>query len=180
MAAVLLDLEDCVVTDSGDVAFRFPALVKYIGEGKSLRGLKALRHPDIEIYNRRNPSNPISIIDIDDTVVGLSDNIFDWKLPQKYRDLDLTVYLVDSLLEKMPNPTEIYQNRLAEEISMMLERNMDQFLRALIFMVDRFVESGVVWGIGRGSCCASLVLFLIGVHMVDPVEYEIPITEFLR
>jgi DNA polymerase III alpha subunit len=34
--------------------------------------------------------------------------------------------------------------------------------------------------VGRGSSVASYVLFLIGVHKIDPIKYELPIEEFFK
>jgi DNA polymerase III alpha subunit len=41
-------------------------------------------------------------------------------------------------------------------------------------------EHGVVWGVGRGSSVASYVLFLIGIHKIDSLYYDLPIDEFLK
>jgi DNA polymerase III alpha subunit len=40
--------------------------------------------------------------------------------------------------------------------------------------------NNIVWGVGRGSSVASYVLFLIGIHKVDSLYYDLPIEEFLR
>jgi DNA polymerase III alpha subunit len=37
-----------------------------------------------------------------------------------------------------------------------------------------------VWGVGRGSSVASYVLFLIGVHRIDSMKYNLDYKEFLR
>ena len=36
----------------------------------------------------------------------------------------------------------------------------------------------MVWGVGRGSPVASYVLFLLGVHKVDPIQYGLDWREF--
>jgi len=41
-------------------------------------------------------------------------------------------------------------------------------------------KNNLVWGIGRGSSVASYVLYLIGVHKVDSVKYNLDIKEFLK
>ena len=38
----------------------------------------------------------------------------------------------------------------------------------------------IVWGVGRGSSVASFCLFLIGVHKINPMIYNLDYTEFLR
>ena len=41
-------------------------------------------------------------------------------------------------------------------------------------------KNNIVWGVGRGSSVASFVLFLIGVHKINSLYYDISIDEFLR
>ena len=46
---------------------------------------------------------------------------------------------------------------------------MYDLLRYMIYLVDYMRENNIVWGVGRGSkCTASFVLYLIGVHRIDP------------
>jgi DNA polymerase III alpha subunit len=41
-------------------------------------------------------------------------------------------------------------------------------------------ENDIVWGVGRGSSVASYTLYLIGVHKIDSIKYELDINEFLK
>ena len=41
-------------------------------------------------------------------------------------------------------------------------------------------ENNIVWGVGRGSSVSSYVLYLIGVHKVDSIKYNLDVTEFLK
>ena len=41
-------------------------------------------------------------------------------------------------------------------------------------------DNQVIWGVGRGSSVASYVLYLIGIHKIDSMYYDLPINEFLR
>lgn len=47
-------------------------------------------------------------------------------------------------------------------------------------LITKFKENDVIWGVGRGSACASLLLYLIEVHDVDPIKYEIPFSELSK
>ena len=40
--------------------------------------------------------------------------------------------------------------------------------------------NNVVWGLGRGSSTASYILYLLGVHKIDSLYYDLPIEEFLK
>jgi hypothetical protein len=180
VAAVVSNLNDCIVTDSGEVAFKFEYLFEKLSEGHSIEGLAAVRHPDIDIYNRRKPATPIRIINFDGEIAGLPEDSWDWILPNEYRNIDLVKYCHERLEEKLPDHSQEYLNRLDYELEHMHKREMDDFIRCIIFVFETLEIHDVFHGVGRGSACASLVLYLIGVHMVDPIEYDIPINEFLR
>ena len=67
-----------------------------------------------------------------------------------------------------------------EELVMFKERNLVPLLQFLIYIVDYMREQRIVWGVGRGSSVASYCLYLIGVHKVDSIVYDLPIEEFLK
>jgi DNA polymerase III alpha subunit len=50
----------------------------------------------------------------------------------------------------------------------------------LKYFVDTMRANNVVWGLGRGSSTASYVLYLLGVHKIDSLYYDLPIEEFLK
>jgi DNA polymerase III alpha subunit len=41
-------------------------------------------------------------------------------------------------------------------------------------------ENNIVWGVGRGSSVASYVLYLLGIHKIDSIKYQLDIREFLK
>ena len=111
------------------------------------------------------------------------DDVFpsEWVLTERYKYLDLDEYLFglaakiekDSLYEKRVE-------RLSHEIWLFKEEKLDDVLRVLIYVVDTMKEKNVVWGVGRGSSCSSYLLYLLGLHEVDPVKYDIEVTDFIR
>ena len=54
------------------------------------------------------------------------------------------------------------------------------FVKYLKYLVDTMRDNQVIWGVGRGSSVASYVLYLIGIHKIDSMYYDLPINEFLR
>ncbi len=52
--------------------------------------------------------------------------------------------------------------------------------RYLKYLVDTMKDNKVIWGVGRGSSCASYVLYLLGIHRVDSMFYNLDVEEFLR
>lgn len=110
----------------------------------------------------------------------------DWLLPEKYKKLDVRLFVYKKLLEETDRvhfekaATDARIKRVDEELALFDEFGLYPLIRLLIYIVDRFVETKTVWGVGRGSSCASYILYLIGIHDVDSVEFELDINEFLR
>jgi len=50
----------------------------------------------------------------------------------------------------------------------------------MIYIVDMMRKNNLVWGVGRGSSVASYVLYLIGIHKIDSLKYNLNIEEFLK
>lgn len=97
----------------------------------------------------------------------------DWFIPEEYKKMDIEEYLVHVC------PKDNYQ-RLVEELQEYRSRNLLPLLKTLKYLVDTLRKNNIVWGVGRGSSVASYVLFLIGVHKIDSVKYNLDWQEFLR
>lgn len=100
-------------------------------------------------------------------------NQAEWFMPEEYKKLDIEGYLVYAC------PKENYQ-RLIEELQEFRARKMLDLLRWLKYFVDTCRANNVVWGVGRGSSVSSYVLYLIGVHRINPIKYNLNWREFLR
>jgi len=96
-----------------------------------------------------------------------------WLMPDEYRQMDIEGFLVNVC------PKENYQ-RLIDELQEYRARNMTDLLRWLKYFVDTCRANKVVWGVGRGSSVASYVLYLIGIHRIDSIKYNLDWQEFLR
>ena len=100
-----------------------------------------------------------------------------WNMPEKYQKLDIQEYLINRI-SIYSNPK--YAFRLSHELALFEQYNLLDLLRYMKYMTGIFRKNNVVWGIGRGSSVASLCLFLLNVHCVDPVAYDISFDEFLK
>jgi len=98
-----------------------------------------------------------------------------WNMPDEYKTLDIEAWL----FEQIP-PWDPQHTRVTEELEAYKARNMLDLLRWLKYFVDTCKKEGVVWGIGRGSSVASYVLYVIGVHSIDSIKYNLDWQEFLR
>lgn len=96
-----------------------------------------------------------------------------WFMPKDY-----CPNLVEMLYSmcKTPEQTE----RVNTELELYIQHGMFDLLYYLKYLVDTMRENQIVWGVGRGSSVASYVLYLLGVHKVDSIKYELDIHEFLK
>lgn len=97
-----------------------------------------------------------------------------WSIPQKYLDLDIESYLYN----KCVNTTQ--SNRVHEELVLYKERNLIILLKFMVYFVDTLRKNNVLWGVGRGSSVSSYILYLIGIHRIDSIKYNLNIGEFLK
>ena len=97
-----------------------------------------------------------------------------WNMPNKYKNMDIAKYILDLC------KTDAELQRVGKELLLYQERGMFNLLCFLVYMVDVMRDNNVVWGVGRGSSVASYVLYLIGIHKINSLYYDLDIEEFLR
>jgi DNA polymerase III alpha subunit len=113
--------------------------------------------------------------------------IDNWWLPIEYKEISVYDYL-SNCLEKHLNCNadgdRMYSTaewkRVCEEMDVYVDRGLTPVLKFMIYLVDTMRANNIVWGVGRGSSVASYVLFLIGVHKIDSMKYNLDYKEFLR
>jgi DNA polymerase III alpha subunit len=104
---------------------------------------------------------------------------FTWNVPEQFKQINLEQFLLNEL-EHRGMGSDQYEIRIHNEMSHIRAYKIEPLILTLLYIVTTLKHEGKVWGVGRGSSCASLVLHLIGVHEVDPVKYGIPLTEFFH
>jgi DNA polymerase III alpha subunit len=97
-----------------------------------------------------------------------------WLMPDEYKNLDIAEYIL-SLCK-----SESELQRVGEELLLYQARDLFDLLRYLKFLVDVMQENHLIWGVGRGSSVSSYVLYLLKVHRIDSLHYNLDIAEFLR
>lgn len=108
-------------------------------------------------------------------------SVDNWNMPDHYKTLSMKDVLQDKLRSFGHNdPTSAYYTRVNLEYTLYEDRGMVPVLKFLTYLVDICEEKNVVLGVGRGSSVASYILFLLGVHRIDSVKYELDIKEFLK
>lgn len=97
-----------------------------------------------------------------------------WHMPSEYKELDIAKYVLDLC------KTEEELQRVGEELLLFQERDMFDLLRYIKYLVDVMRTNNIVWGVGRGSSVSSFVLYLIGIHKINSLYYDLSIDEFIK
>lgn len=97
-----------------------------------------------------------------------------WHMPAEYRSMDIA----EHVLALCETPEQL--QRVGQELMIFQEKGLFDLLRYLKYLVDVMRNNHVIWGVGRGSSVASYVLYLLGVHRIDSMYYDLDPTEFLR
>jgi hypothetical protein len=97
-----------------------------------------------------------------------------WFMPEEYTNFNIVDYLKSLCVN------DIELTRVNEELELFKNHNMLDLLKFLKYLVDKMREDKILWGVGRGSSVASYCLYLLGVHKIDSIKYELDIREFLR
>jgi DNA polymerase III alpha subunit len=102
------------------------------------------------------------------------ENQSQWQMPQEYYEMDIAKWVLD----QCKNEEEL--QRAGDELLKFHDRNMFPLLKYLKYLVDTMRRNNIVWGVGRGSSVASFVLFLIGIHRINSLYYQLSVDEFLK
>lgn len=98
-------------------------------------------------------------------------------------------YWVHECLSEMTNKkllTKEYWDELEEEarvkriIGEKLGTNMFKYPITLKYYIDMMWECGSLVGAGRGSSCAALNHYLLGITQLDPIEWNLPFFRYMN
>ena len=125
----------------------------------------------ISDINFQNPTSDIEFNSINEFDISMQQ---EWFMPDEYKTFD-----IQSWIESKCNTLD-EKIRVAEELAEYELRNMIDILRWLKYFVDTSNAENVLWGVGRGSSVSSYVLYLIGIHRINSIKYNLNWQEFLR
>lgn len=98
----------------------------------------------------------------------------EWFIPKEYKNIDIQNWL----LSKCDTQEQI--DRVNLELSLFEKNNMTDILPVMLYIVDTLRSQNIVWGVGRGSSVSCYSLYLIGIHKIDSLKYDLPINEFFK
>lgn len=182
------ELKNRTLWYDGDSTVPEEEIIRLLSAGMPVDGLFVEQlTEDIKQYNTLVSKE--EQIKVKPVVIG--DLSFEWSIPEEYKTLNLHRYIIDKLWDelelhpdwidgKLHKPAVKRILRTSSEITMYSDMKLYDILRALIYIINTLRTNNIVWGVGRGSSVSSYILYLIGVHDVDSVEYDLDVTDFLR
>ena len=166
----------------GQMIFSEADLVELIMQGFNPSGLDGMivdHSVDLETAALMLENVP-KLIAYDELATDMETEEFDhrcqsrWFMPEHYLRMDIAEHVL-SLCQ-----TDAELQRCGQELLMYQERDLFDLLRYLKYLVDLMTKNRLIWGVGRGSSVASYVLYLLGVHKINSMYYELDPAEFLR
>jgi len=168
-----------MLNSDNEIIINEDKLVELFLQGKQVHTVTMENTVSVDRYNQF-----CSLFLIDENInVELPNNGLDkynkelvdnWFMPDEYKKINI----IDHLLSKTKNEAE-YQ-RVVTELTEFEERGLLSLLQYMMYFVELMHENNVVMGVGRGSSVASYVLYLLGVHKIDSIKYNLDYREFFR
>ena len=167
------------INDYGDCVYNEDSVIEQLYQDPTLDISKIT--VDTKLYNQALtklqidlPKLPEQILRNQTIVDFDKQNYNAWHMPESYENIDVKTYL----LEKCN--TEEERDRVLIEYKLFEQKGFTKVLKFLIYFVDVLRSNNIVWGVGRGSSVSSFCLFLIGIHKINPLFYNLDYREFLR
>lgn len=149
-------------------------------EGKDIEGCFFLDEPDVLLYN----TNCEQILGKEKlNVYEKNDMTFDefhdqqtqkWNIPWEYQIFDIEKHIL-SLCTRQEET-----DRVTHELELFKKYELLDLLRFMKYFVDTLRKERTVWGVGRGSSVSVYSLFLMKVHRVDSLKYDLDCKEFFK
>ena len=176
---VCLKDKNMVITEYGDCIFEEDEIITLLYQNPKLdfsrfyvneiaKYTSALKELDLDLPAINNIPKRVNLKEFDEK------NCEQWHIPESYAGIDVKAYLLERC------GTEAERERVEAEYQLFEAKKFTKVLQFLIYFVDTLRANNVVWGVGRGSSVSSFCLFLIGVHKINPLLYDLDYREFLR
>lgn len=173
-------LENRKIDEFGNVIYYSDEIMEKIYSDENFLNFVYEESDEIKTFNEIMKDIGIDMViktEKDDDLINdddIKNMIDDWFMPEKYKNIDIEKWFLEKDL------TETERKRVEKELAVFKKNNCYNFLRFLIYLVDFMRENNIIWGTGRGSSVASYCLYLIGIHRINSIEYDLNFEEFIR
>lgn len=156
-------------------------MIDLLLQGRNISHLNVVFDDDVKLFQKYQSellSETITFLDAPEEKLSFDEFhkqcADEWIFPEIYQKIDVKVWL----LNKCKRQDEI--NRVNEEYALFEERDLIMLLRLFIYLVECMRKNKFLWGVGRGSSVSSYILYLIGIHRVDSIKYDLDIKDYLK
>lgn len=177
-------LNDRILWCDGDSSYTVEQLRDRILEGSKDWNNEFILDPEDFSVKKLKELSDISLVSKE--TLKINDNTFEWNIPENYKSLPVDIVIAKLLaIEfneiKLSDEEKILRiDRVKDELNIWEKNNLFGLLQTLMYVVDTLKINNIIWGTGRGSSCCSYILYLIGIHDVDSVYYNLDIKDFFR
>lgn len=149
-------------------------VINYVTSGAALHVTHIT--PDIKSYNML--ADPPITEKVKLNVAGIRPE--DWVIPSNYLEMDLSAHFSKKLDEWTGGERADRAVRVEQELAAFRDEGLEIVLKLMVYIVDTLESNNEVWGIGRGSSVSCFLLYLIGVHDIDSVQYNLNFSDFMK
>lgn len=139
----------------------------FIDTDFSNKTIKPIQHLRLEVYDSAKFES-VTVDQFDEQ------NRSEWHMPGEYKQLDMAEFVLSQC------KTEPELQRAGDELLKFYDAGLFPLLQYCKYLVDTMRSNNIIWGVGRGSSVASFVLYLIGVHRINSLYFDLDFSEFLR
>lgn len=175
------ELSNRTIDDHGNVIFNVSDLFPLIIKGYDVSKFLINDGPELQQFRascKLFDNDDLSLQTYEPSTVPLQEHLDklrnNWFMPARYKTFSLRIWLKERCR------TDAEWQRVDAELKVFEKYELEMMLKSLVYLVDIFVEHKIVWGVGRGSSVSSYVLYLIGIHRVNSLKYDLDFSEFLN
>ena len=167
--------ENRYISQDGDVHCNLNAVVYALNCGRDIQYLQLMEMDEAERlkFNENCKKFGFEKRMLDYTIEHDKNHEL-WRYDPVYDKINLEDYFLAKCTDDAGRERVLYELGLYENY------NMTKLLRCMMWLVDYMEEHEIFWGLGRGSSVASYCLYLLGLHLVDSVKYNLDVNEFLK
>ncbi len=170
-------LNDRVLWFDGKSSVNDENLISWILNGNNINDVHALKNTDILTNYNNFADVPITV------KKEVNELNISWNIPKYFLDINIKKFILSKLMHELEitvNSPKKCANRVILELSLFKKFGLEDLLRTIIYIISTFEHKNIIWGTGRGSSCSSYILYLIGLHDVDSVKYDLDPNEFFK
>ena len=103
-----------------------------------------------------------------------------YKTPNDYLEALCYKGWKNKIVKRVPKEKhKIYQERLKDELSQIFDLGFSEYFLVIYDLVHWALKNKILVGPGRGSVAGSLVAYLLGITLVDPIKWDLLFSRFI-